>query len=176
MSDAYRPLDDGGFVPNDMLADAEMVGPDGRQSKRSSVNDKERQTSCCCSPGWLSIIAYLTLWIGGLIIALSEKRSYYVVFHSCQSMLVSSIYCIVAAIFAPIDVLVIMPTGVSVAVLSLGEKERSEFFDLSTEVLFFFFFEKSLVFAVCNFAGCVVHLCMEEQGIRRLVSHYRTWS
>jgi uncharacterized membrane protein len=139
MSD-YRPLDDGGFVPSgkeesraapaarrsdgayvaqrpkgdDLLADSEGVGYN-RKSSAAGV----QETSCCCSPGVLALIAYWTLWIGALVICLTEKRSYYAVFHGAQSMILSSIYCIFAVVFACIDVYAIMPTGVSVAVLSL---------------------------------------------------------
>lgn len=106
-SSEYRPLDDGGFVPqrpkgktpsfssssfllllllfssfcyeipfvlfllsqtehtgDDLLAESEAVGY--RESKRSTAAAGERQTNCCCSQGVLAVIAYWTLFIGGL--------------------------------------------------------------------------------------------------------------
>ncbi len=118
MSSEYRPLDDGGFVPskpkgNDLLADSDAEGHRGSEG-RGGDEEEAGHATCCATAGWLCVIAYLTGWVGGLVIALAEKRNYFVVFHACQSIVVSSIYCTLAVVFALIDLLVIKGVGFSV--------------------------------------------------------------
>lgn len=106
-------------LPNDMLAEAERVGD---RSSYKSLNEEEKddnRPSCGCGAGFICFIAYLFGWISGLIIGLVEKKSYYCVFHACQSIVISSIYCILAIVFALIDRLVIQPGGLGVSVISL---------------------------------------------------------
>ncbi len=169
MSAEYRPLDDGGFVPskpkgNDLLADSEAVGHRAPQQGSGGEEEHSQQT-CCCTPGWLCVIAYLTGWVGGLIIGLSEKRCYFVVFHACQSMIISSIYCVFAIVFALIDHLVIRVRALTVWSSSLtrssGRRIQRHF--------------AHLVFAVRDFGDCVHHLCVEAPRVGGLVSDNRDW-
>ena len=129
MSSDYVPVTDDGFVPgksssssasrsggpDDLLAEAETRG-EGRRGRGRWAHDRGVTCNCCgpTSVKWMCLLAYVTGWIGGLIIALSEKRCYYLVFHACQSMVISSIYCILAAVFAVIDHLVIRSLAFSV--------------------------------------------------------------
>lgn len=80
---------------------------------------KGYETNCGWRPGIICIIAYVFGWVSGLIIGLSEKRSYYCVFHACQSILISGLYCTFAVVFALIDRLVIQPGGLGVSIISL---------------------------------------------------------
>ncbi len=57
-------------------------------------------------------------WLSGLIIALVEANSYFVVFHACQSIVISIIYCLFAIMFALIDNLVIQPGGLNFSITS----------------------------------------------------------
>lgn len=98
---------------NDLLADSEAVGPAASRWDE----DLERDITCgCCGANSAKLMCLLAYLIGifSFIIALTEKRSYYVVFHACQSMVISSIYCVIAIVFALIDHLVIKTLAFSV--------------------------------------------------------------
>jgi uncharacterized membrane protein len=49
---------------------------------------------------------------------LVERNSYFVVFHACQSIVLSAVYCIFAVIFAIIDRFAIAPTGMTFSIMS----------------------------------------------------------
>lgn len=70
---------------------------------------------------WLSYsldCSCLCFRISGLIIALVERNSYFVVFHASQSIVLSIIYCFFAIIFAIIDRFAIAPTGMTFSIMS----------------------------------------------------------
>jgi uncharacterized membrane protein len=75
---------------------------------------EERDVTCCLPVRWMCLIAYATGLVGGLLVALMEKRSYYCVFHACQSVIVCSIYVTFAIVFGLIDNLVIHSLSFSV--------------------------------------------------------------
>ncbi len=74
------------------------------------------ESSLNVKPGILTLLAYVFWWVGGLIVFVAEKRSYFVRFHALQATILALAITVTSAVLGVIP----FAGGILRAVLSFG--------------------------------------------------------